>query len=198
MERKCSNRRMAGEIRKTKYQSIRNLKPIHIHTHTHARAHTHPHTHTQAHPETQEWSYTSYHLSGPHAIQMWRSIRYSNFYILGLQSSGMWCCITGFMKWLRVVLSTIVRNMIVNHFQALALHKTGSNKLQGFFKHVNSITLAIQFTMTHEQTTLSPIWTFSSPRKLSHCPKEFTENHLHQLLFKSSVTNNSRRHLDLA
>ena len=61
------------------------------------------------------------------------------------------------MKWLRVVLSTIVRNMIVNHFQALALHKTGSNKLQDFFKHVNSITLAIQFTVTHEQTILSPL-----------------------------------------
>ena len=46
MERKCSNRRMAGEIRKTKYQSIRNLKPIHIYTHTHARARAHTPTHT--------------------------------------------------------------------------------------------------------------------------------------------------------
>jgi hypothetical protein len=46
MERKCSNRRMAGEIRKTKYQSIRNPKPIHIFINTYV------YTHAQAH-ETQ-------------------------------------------------------------------------------------------------------------------------------------------------
>jgi hypothetical protein len=34
MERKCSNRRRAREIRKTKYQSIRNPKPIHIYIST--------------------------------------------------------------------------------------------------------------------------------------------------------------------
>jgi len=60
--------------------------------------------------------------------------------------------------------------MIMKHFQEFVLHKTkhnpafshtyfdpkfvhwsrtGSNKLQGFFEHVNSLTLAIQFTMTH-------------------------------------------------
>jgi hypothetical protein len=58
--------------------------------------HTHTHTHAQAHPQTQVYSYTSYHLSGPHASQMWRNIRCPNFYILWFQSSEIWRCITGF------------------------------------------------------------------------------------------------------
>ena len=66
----------------------------------------------------------------------------------------------------------------MNHFQELALHKTkhnpafshtyfdpkfvhwlrtGSNKLQGFFKHVNSLTLAIQFRIRFRILDKSPV-----------------------------------------
>jgi len=69
------------------------------------------------------------------------------------------------MKWLRVAFSTAVRNMIINHFQALVLHKTRHNPafLHTFFDrkfvhcHVlgltSCVTLAIQFTKTCKQTS---------------------------------------------
>jgi hypothetical protein len=48
MERKCRERRMDGEIRKTDYESRKNSEPIHTRIHMNTKTHTHTSTCTHA------------------------------------------------------------------------------------------------------------------------------------------------------
>jgi hypothetical protein len=54
MERKCSKRRMEGEIRKTEYESRKYPKPIHTCIHTYTCTHTQWHTYRQTDRQTYE------------------------------------------------------------------------------------------------------------------------------------------------
>jgi hypothetical protein len=83
MERKRSNRRMAGEIRKIKYQSKRNHKLIHIYINMYVHTHTHIHMHKHTHKHKCKVSYLITE-SGPHSSQMCRNIRYSKFLHFGI------------------------------------------------------------------------------------------------------------------
>jgi hypothetical protein len=97
------------------------------------------------------------------------------------------------MKWLSVPLSTVVRNVIMNHFQALALHKTKhhtaflhtyvdrkfvhwshteSNKLRntGYAVYQDTQTSYLDFLITWKTFTLSI--------KVHRNPATYSSNHL--------------------
>jgi hypothetical protein len=96
MERKCSNRRMAGEIRKTKYQSIRKSQ-TYSYIHKYVCTHTHTHICTSI-PTNTTIKLHILSLKGVHTPAKCRETSdIQTSYILGFQTSGMWCCITGFM-----------------------------------------------------------------------------------------------------